>query len=129
MARALVEQINFLRVFQGVGWALGSLAAVIMASAVAFQIEPRDEIGHQKLAVVSSWPSGGLPAFKAEAILPNGNTYTYAIHGKYLDADGTLCAYIEIGRWFDAYHIEIITPDHCRGLRPPKVTAQHKPGG
>ena len=119
MVKKLLGQINVFYVFRLLGILVGGFVLLCIVLFLTYFFEPRNDLGMQKLEVIETrWTrsigtSGvGPPNFKAEVLLPNEHAHEFTTQPNFIH-DDSVCAAVQFGRWFSAYHIQLMHPDAC----------------
>ncbi|SLN12836.1 hypothetical protein [Pseudooctadecabacter jejudonensis] len=119
--RRWIESLNVFAVFKVASAALMFLMVMSGLGFVAYLAEPKQDVGYQNLAVVEHYwerPSvnsgSNLRTFRAVVRLPNGKETPLATQPNFIDDDGTLCAFLRLGRWSKAWHVTVVDQSICR---------------
>ena len=119
MIKQLLRRADVFLVFRVFGIFVSGVVLLCIGFFLAYYIEPRAELENDQLDVINTYWSrnisssgAGPPNFKAEVVLPNGNSYEFTTQPN-LISNGRVCAAIQLGKWFNAYHIQILHPNNC----------------
>ena len=107
-------------VFRFLGYFIGGFTLLCMSLFLAYLVEPRVELDNQKLEVVRTYWSRTINSrgvssetFRAEIILPNGNSHSFVTYPNRIIDETYVCATIELGKWFEAYHVDVVRAEMC----------------